>query len=961
MKKRVLVNVGERESRVAFLEDQDLAALYIEDNNNENRVGNIYKGVVEGVVPGIQAAFVNIGLEKNAFLHFDDVDLDPFIAEALAEAQAKRKRTRRRVQKGPAPDQGFYVRVEDCLKPGTELMVQMTKEAIGTKGARVSANITIPGKYLVLLPGKAGQGGVSKKIEDLKERRRLKRILSKIEEDDCSFIMRTAVVGKSADDIYGDVDNLLDTYDDLLEKLEKQKKAACIYQENDLVDRIVRDSLPEDVHEILVDHKKTGETLKKTLDMYSQRDLAKRVVITERTGNLFEKFNVEQQINGALRRTVPLKCGGSIVIDETEALTAIDVNTGSFVGKKDQERTNLQANIEAAHAVARHLRLRDIGGLIVIDFIDMTTRSAQRKIHQELRSAMMAGGDKFSIGRFSEFGCIEMTRKRQRLSLRKSLTKECPYCGGLGRIRIESQVWRDIKYAVLNLIKKHKSGTFEIVVHPQMSDFLTEQMGDLLWRWEKEFKIQISVRVKKTYHFETYSIIRNGEIAMESATDKIEEFHDVDYMEPSVVIEDEDDMLQGAGRLTKIEADESYDKYEDRGSDDDDEAADDNRRGRGRRGGRGRGARNRDDRDEQSRDDDRRDDKRGRRSKRDDDETEETASERGGNRKGRSKDAADDEEERDGRRGGRGRGGRGRCSRKDEEAPVVDESVDAEVVEEVAAEADSEEQHEAEVIEIQAEDAPDEDAASDDGDSHESSPRPGLYGIVGRLVQSVRRTKRARYEANQEPESHYGWTAMGPAPGRNAPVKRSRQAEEISDAPETKGAEPSILLRGHGSKQAEDEEAKPAPKSRSRRKPAAKSKTKAEKAEEKDADVIDVEEVEAEAPDAPEADAKPARKPRTRKAAAAKSKPASRRSTAKKDDDATDDEKPAAKGRGRGSRKKTDDDADEKPKGRRGGSTRSRAKTKADKAADSDAAPADDEKPKKTTRARRTPARRASK
>jgi len=853
MKKRILINIGEQESRVAFLEENDLVELFVEQSDNQNKVGNVYKGVVEGVIPGIQAAFVNIGLEKNAFLHFNDVNMEPLIAEALQEKQLARRRTRRRVSSGSAPDQGFYIRVEDCLKPGKEILVQMTKEAIGTKGARVSASMTLPGKYLVLLPEVEGQGGVSKKIEDNDERKRLKKILAQIETGDASFIIRTAGIGKTARQIYADVDALLDTWDSIQTKFRQTKQPGCIHQEHDLIRRLVRDNFPEDVHEIIVDDAKIAEQIREALGEYNLSGVSDNVRLHRGPGNLFEKSNVEHQIGVALRRHVPLKCGGSLVFDECEALTAIDVNTGSFIGKKDQEKTILQANLEAAEMIARQLRLRDIGGLIVVDFIDMATRESQRKVLTALRDAMLATGDKFSLGRFSEFGCVELTRKRVRQSLRKSLTKECPNCGGAGRLRVESQIWRDVKYALLSQIAKHKGGTYEIVLHPQMSDYITEQLGDLLWKWEKEHGVRLDVRVQKSYHFETFKIARDGKVLVETAMDKADSFEDVDYLPPSFT-DDERPATAGRGERQMARVQPSDDegaeemsrgavvptqRFQVDSEENEDSPAEATRaaagtpaRPEGAEDGEGDAGLSR-----------RRRRRRGRGRGRQDEGTASVGGVSNANGGGDFEDddeapshapiaAMDDDAEdavfaasqadadaegdehgeafatdepltsRRQRRPRRQRDGR-------EGAPVVA----AKPVERSAPRTGSKPQPPAASASRREERiapapaaptrAPQPAVVAEPEVPFEprnmrvdpAKLQPGLYGYVGTPSKTKKKTKKRRFDANQTPESHYGWTAVGPAPGVATASKKPRAAAVVLAEVQGLGAEPSLLTR----------------------------------------------------------------------------------------------------------------------------------------------------------------------
>jgi len=532
MKKSVLFNMGETMSRVAVLEGQDLAELFIDKNEQQNAVGNVYKGIIEEVIPGLQAVFVNIGTGKNAFLHFNDVNLEPFLAEALKERQGARRRGRTRVREGSAPDQGYYIRVEDCLKRGKEIMVQMTKEPIGTKGARVSSNLALPGKYMVLLPGTENKGGVSKKIEDQDERKRLKTILDNIDVPQCSFIIRTAGIGKTVKELYGDVDGLLDLWEDLQEKLRKTKGAGLLHAEADLIERFVRDSLSTDVEKILIDSRDHADKLMDALESMAP-ELLDSVSLWDKPQSLFDRYNIEQSLHQALDRKVPLKSGGYLIIDELEALSAIDVNSGRFLGDKNQEEMILKLNLEAATEIARQLRLRDIGGLIVIDFIDMATKGNQRKVLDRLRDELYKDRTKVALGQFSEFGCLEMTRKRVRNSLRRTLTKECPYCNANGRILIAPLMWGRIEQVLVPLLTKGRGSKFEIVMHPGLHDYVVEELSNSISALEKRCGVRIEVRAQKTYHLETYSVSRDGKVVAEHGLDKVESFHEVEYIPPS--------------------------------------------------------------------------------------------------------------------------------------------------------------------------------------------------------------------------------------------------------------------------------------------------------------------------------------------------------------------------------------------------------------------------------------------
>jgi ribonuclease G len=394
--------------RVALLEEGDLVELLLEDAQNQNLVGGIYRGKVASVLPGMQAAFIDIGLEKNAFLYAGDVVHNiPHIENP---------------------------NITDLLKPGQELTVQIVKEPMGTKGCRVTTKITLPGRNLVLLPNE-NYIGISRRIEKESERNSLKKLAEKHKPEGMGLIVRTAAEGKSEEDFKDDIDFLIKLWKGIVEKEKKGNVPRCLYNDTDLIIRTVRDLFTDDTQKLIVNDKQSYEKILELVEMISP-SLIKRVHFYNKEYCIFEYYQIESKISRAISRKVWLKSGGYILIDKTEALTVIDVNTGKFTGKKNLEDTVLKTNIEAAGEIAKQLRLRDIGGIIIIDFIDMCEAEHKQMVIDELKQELKKDRTKTTIVGMTGLGLIEMTRKKIRKELTTVMTESCPHCNGTGKLPI---------------------------------------------------------------------------------------------------------------------------------------------------------------------------------------------------------------------------------------------------------------------------------------------------------------------------------------------------------------------------------------------------------------------------------------------------------------------------------------------------------------------------------------------
>ncbi|MDP2929768.1 MAG: Rne/Rng family ribonuclease, partial [Candidatus Omnitrophota bacterium] len=431
MAREIYINVEQHEKRVIVLDNKRIEEFYIERADTVNLVGNIYKGKVESVLPGIEAAFVNIGLEKNGFLYVTDVEKDVSAFDRLLDEEGAEPHEKRDEEKRQS--------IAEMLKKGDEVLVQVVKEPISTKGARLTAHISIPGRFLVLMPFD-NRIGLSKRIEDHKERDRIRKIIEELKlPKDVGFIVRTAAIGASQKDFFRETRYLIRLWQHIRYKSRKSKPPQLIHQEYDLILRITRDAFTAATVALTVDAKNDYKRISKFLRICSP-ELRSRLKLYNDRVPIFEKYDVERQIDKIYNRIIQLKGGGYLVFDETESLVAIDVNSGKSVGHKNLEETAFRTNLEAAMEVPRQLRLRDIGGIIIIDFIDMEFGGHRKTIVKTLEKALENDKAKTKILNISSIGLVEMTRQRARRSIEAKSYQRCPYCNGRGTIKSASTV-----------------------------------------------------------------------------------------------------------------------------------------------------------------------------------------------------------------------------------------------------------------------------------------------------------------------------------------------------------------------------------------------------------------------------------------------------------------------------------------------------------------------------------------
>ncbi|MCB2156662.1 Rne/Rng family ribonuclease [bacterium] len=512
MQKKVIINRGDCDVRVAFLEDNKLVEFHRESLTTKSIVGNIYRGIVRDVVPGLQAAFVDIGLERNVFLHFMDIRpeslvmLEEDLDEALQEA-SKKVFPGRIVSKGrrPRPDPK-NPNAEAPVKKGDVIAVQVVKDGISDKAPRVSTNLAIAGRYVVLLPFPGQSGGVSRRIALGQERFKLKKLLHSLKSEQFSLIMRTAGLGADEEDISDDVDMLRDGWDAIVQRFRSLSNPGLVHSDHDIIPRLVRDAFRPDIDEIHVDDAEYSEELRDTLSR-QLRKLVDKVEHYDDPEPIFERFLIEHQLQKALNRKVWLKSGGYLIIEETEALTAIDVNSGRFTGTKDLEKTALRTNMEACEAIAQQIRLRDIGGIIVIDFIDMMSRDNQSKVCDEFATAMKPDRAKSTVGRIGDFGLMMLTRKRKYQSLQKQVFDACPYCRGEGHVLRLDEVWRRMKNDLLLMMNEaDKYSAVVVSCETSMAERLQGEFAPYLSEVMNGRGVEIILRADTRLHREDYQL-----------------------------------------------------------------------------------------------------------------------------------------------------------------------------------------------------------------------------------------------------------------------------------------------------------------------------------------------------------------------------------------------------------------------------------------------------------------------
>jgi len=487
MKREILINAGARETRAAILEDDQLVEMLVDRPDARRMVGDIYLGKVEAVLPGIQAAFVDIGTEKSAFLHASDlVDPDNESDEDDEDDESEDAPREKR-------DRGQTPAIQDLLKRGQDILVQVSKEPISTKGPRVTAQISLAGRFLVYMPF-ASRVGVSRKIGDRAERQRLReQVQSVLPPDSGGVIVRTVGEEVTKETFERELTTLINIWKRVKKKQNFTRPPALLHRETSLTRGIIRDLFSTKIDSLTVDSKQVYNEITEYLKGIAP-ELIERVKLHEDKSPLFDKAGIEPEIRDLFKRRCDLPSGGYLIVEPTEALTSIDINSGRYTGKKDPEKTILRTNVEAAKEVARQLRLRDIGGIIVCDFIDMETKANRERVLQELRTHLARDRARTKAFAVSDLGLIEMTRQRVRQSHLQNMTEACPTCSGTGRVFTPETIVRRMERSVKRMVVEGKRDHLVVRLHPDVAMYVLESEPELLKKLEKGAGFSVDLR-----------------------------------------------------------------------------------------------------------------------------------------------------------------------------------------------------------------------------------------------------------------------------------------------------------------------------------------------------------------------------------------------------------------------------------------------------------------------------------
>ncbi len=528
--REIIINTEMLEKRISYLEKGVLEAFFIERNNEDRLVGNIYKGKVMNVLPGIQAAFVDVGLEKNGFLHVSDVSGDPTMSQLMDEEEAELTEDAAAAPAAPGVAHPSVTHaggggrhghsgpprqiqsIDLLLKEGQEIIVQVVKEPISTKGVRLSTHISLPGRFVVLIPN-SNLRGVSRKIEDRDERRRLKEMLAQVKiPNGVGLIVRTVAKGEGVADLERDLRYLMLLWKRIQRKIPSVSAPAIVHQELDLVLKTIRDHLTDEIDRVVVDSKDEFKSIRKFVALACPRMRSKVELYTHRQP-VFDKYGIEKEVEKIFRRKVWLKCGGYLIFDRTEALVAIDVNTGRHMGKDNLEDTVLTANLEACDEVGRQLRLRNMGGIIIIDFIDMQSRRNQREVLRRLKEALRKDKAKTNILPISDLGLVEMTRQRTKETTSDVLYQDCPSCRGNGLVKSPLSISIEVQRTLGRIFAEGIYRDLRVLLSPDVYHQVNDVDREIIRHIEKKYNTRVELAKEEKFHPEEikYVSVKTGD------------------------------------------------------------------------------------------------------------------------------------------------------------------------------------------------------------------------------------------------------------------------------------------------------------------------------------------------------------------------------------------------------------------------------------------------------------------
>ena len=524
MNKEIIINTIGDETRIAITEDGLLTEYFVEQADSQRSVGDIYLGRVAKVIPGIKAAFIDVGHKQDAFLHFSDIDpkieeLNALIGDEDTDVDIDEEEEENNHEKLPAQTQSNYQRTIQNLpkiEKGKEIIVQVTKEPVGNKGFRVTTRITLPGRFLVLLPFD-NKIGVSKKIHDPRKRKRLRRIVRSMIPEGFGVIVRTVAANEDEETIKEELNRLLETWKEIEQTIKNEKAPALVYKDVSTISSVIRDLFNYEVSKVVVDSKKIYKQLKDYLRQVHP-ELEDRVELYKGKEPIFDVFGIEPQLRIAMSRKVPLPSGGHIVIDQTEAMTVIDVNTGKYAASMHQELNSLKIDLEAAREICRQVRLRDIGGIIIIDFIDLEEEKNKKKVFDELKKEFRKDRAKVSILPMTEFGLVQITRQRVRKSIFQRTRDVCPTCGGTGILISKESLLKDIEH----WLRRFKLGKFlpkvSLKINPFLENEILKGFIPRYIRWRIKFRVLLNVELDvslKVDEFRFYDPVTGKDITTE--------------------------------------------------------------------------------------------------------------------------------------------------------------------------------------------------------------------------------------------------------------------------------------------------------------------------------------------------------------------------------------------------------------------------------------------------------------
>jgi len=524
MRKEIYISTKGKETRIAVLEDGQLAELFFENPEQERMVGDIYLGKVARVLPGIKAAFINIGHKQDAFLHFADIDkasIEEYadllgddtsideVSETTVEEEQELKGLQPISTSSTQTAEAYAPRKSHLLKKGQPILVQVIKEPLGRKGARVTTRITLPGRFLVLMPFMENKIGISRKIQNPKERRRLRNIIRALLPNGYGVIVRTAAEGKDTRTLRGELEQLLATWEKIEKAIPNEKPPALLYKDIGVTSSVMRDLLTKDVEKVVVDSK----GLYREIVAYSRwaaPDIVDKIELDE-TEDIFEKYGINKEIENSLSRKIYLRGGAYILIEQTEAMTVIDVNTGRYAPRQNQEQVSLRINLDAAKEIVRQLRLRDIGGLIVVDFIDMEDEKSKKRLFDELRKEFKKDRAKVTVLPMTEFGLIQITRQRVRPSVFEKFSEPCPTCAGTGTIFLRNLIFRRIERWFSKFRAIYSERNLTLKLHPTVANYMKSSFTGRLKTLKLMLKYFIKLKIEPdpTLSVEEFRVISN--------------------------------------------------------------------------------------------------------------------------------------------------------------------------------------------------------------------------------------------------------------------------------------------------------------------------------------------------------------------------------------------------------------------------------------------------------------------